>query len=257
MQIKRPIIRWHGGKWRLAPWIISNFKEHRIYTEAFGGGASVLLRKPRSYSEIYNDLDGEIVNVFNIVRDRGGELKRYLELTPFSRVTFKSAYNTSEDTLIKAAQTIIKSYMGFGSDSIRHVSGFRANSNRSGTTPAHDWVNYPLQILNFIERLRGVIIESRPAIDILNQHDSLNTLHYVDPPYVHSTRQSSKRYAFEMTDEQHVELSKTLKRLKGNVIISAYPSKLYNDLYSDWRKIKKVALADGAKKRIELLFLNF
>lgn len=255
----RPTLRYHGGKWRLAPWIISHFPEHRVYTEVFGGGGSVLMRKPRSYAEVYNDLDGEVVNVFKIVRERGAELKEFLYLTPFSRKEYLGSYPPfiPTDPLIRAARTIIKSFMGHGSESIKRQNGFRSNSNRSGTTPAHDWANWPDAVPAMIERLRGVVIEDRDAKSVLLTHDSPETLHYVDPPYVHSTRKSKHEYKFEMTDQQHVELAEVLKSLKGKVVISGYPSPLYNKLYKGWRVVKKKAMTDAAGKRVEVLWLNF
>jgi len=90
--VRRPLIRYHGGKWKLAPWIISHIPSHRIYVELFGGGGSVLLRKARCYSELYNDIDGEIVNLFRVVRDQGEELQRLLHLTPYSREEFDSSF---------------------------------------------------------------------------------------------------------------------------------------------------------------------
>lgn len=88
----RPIVRYFGGKWKLAPWIIQHLPQHRVYVEPFGGGGSVLLRKPRSYAEVYNDLDGEIVNLFLIARDHGQELQQKLELTPFARDEFNGSF---------------------------------------------------------------------------------------------------------------------------------------------------------------------
>lgn len=98
----RPILRYHGGKWLLAPWIISHFPEHRVYVEPFGGAASVLLQKGRSYAEVYNDLDGEVVNLFRVVRDHGHELLQKLHLTPFSRVDFMDSYKRSTDPIDQA-----------------------------------------------------------------------------------------------------------------------------------------------------------
>lgn len=100
----------------LAPRIIEHFPEHRCYVEPFGGGGSVLLRKPRSYAEVYNDLDGEIVNLFTVARDRGDELVRLLELTPFSRDEFQQSYEPTDDPLEQARRTIARSFMGFGSN---------------------------------------------------------------------------------------------------------------------------------------------
>src|SRR5690606_23762221 len=140
----RPMVRYHGGKWKLAPWILEHFPPHRCYTESFGGGGSVLLRKPRSYAEVYNDLDGEMVNLFRMVRDRGPELRELLRLTPFARVEYRESYEPCDDPLEQARRSVIRSFMGFGSNSLCRViqSGFRFNSGRSGTTPAHDWANY-------------------------------------------------------------------------------------------------------------------
>lgn len=261
-QTMRPILRYHGGKFMLAPWIISHFPEHRIYVEPYGGAASILIRKEPSYAEIYNELDPEIVNVFRVMRDKGGTLQRDLKLTPFARAEFEQAYEAVKDgdyadpDLERARRTIIKSFMGFGSDAIKNPSGFRANSHRSGTTPAHDWANYADAADFLKERLRKVVIENRDAIDVILQHDSPDTLFYVDPPYVHSTRTGAKQYQHEMSDEDHQKLAAILHGVMGTVILSGYPSALYDALYADWRRIERRALADGARERTEVLWIN-
>lgn len=134
----RPIVRWHGGKWLLAPWIITNMSAHRVYVEPFGGGASVLLRKPRAHSEVYNDLDGEIVNLFRVARDHGGDLVYRLGLTPFAREEFEASYERSNDPVEQARRTVVRSFMGFGSNAHNRATGFRAKSRRSGTSPSRD-----------------------------------------------------------------------------------------------------------------------
>lgn len=255
-RVSRPIVRWHGGKWKLAPWIIAHFPPHRIFTEAFGGGASVLLRKERSYAEIYNDLDGEIVNLFRMARDHGAELRRLLELTPFARDEFVLSYGACDDPLEQARRTVIRAFMGFGSNSHNRATGFRANNNRSGTTPARDWKNYPTAMAAMIERLRGIVIENRDATDILTAHDGPETLHYVDPPYVAETRDKGGDYRHEMTDEDHEYLADLLKSLHGMVVLSGYPSALYQRHYGTWYRVERMALADGARQRTEVLWLN-
>ena len=155
VKVRRPILRWHGGKWKLAPWILGHFPQHRTYVEPFGGAASVLLQKPRSYAEIYNDLDGEVVNLFRVARDAGPELRRRLELTPFSREEFVESYVQTDDAIEQARRTVARAFMGFGSNAHNRATGFRANSNRSATTPAHDWNNYPSAFDAIIDRLRG------------------------------------------------------------------------------------------------------
>lgn len=255
--VKRPALRYHGGKWKMAQDIIPRFPAHRIYVEPFGGGASVLLRKPRSYAEVYNDLDAEVVNVFAQLRDNGEELKRLLELTPFARIEFEEASEPAKDPLEQARRTIIKSFMGFGSDAIRRPSGFRANSNRSGTIPAHDWRNYADVLEHLTNRLRGVVIECRDFEQVIQAHDGEETLFYVDPPYVHGTRTSAKRYTHEMDDSEHVRLANTLHQVNGKVVLSGYDCELYEELYADWDKDTMATLADGARPRIETVWTNF
>lgn len=257
MQAKRPLVRYHGGKWRLAPWIIEHFPAHRCYVEPFGGGGSVLIRKHRSYAEVYNDLDGEMVNLFTQARENGEALATLVELTPFARVEFAESYVRSDNPLEQARRTLVRSFMGFGSNSHTRKTGFRANSNRSGTTPAHDWMNYPDALRITIQRLRGIVIENRDAMECMRQHDSDQTLHYADPPYVMSTRSDGHGdYSHEMSDEDHKTLAAALLELKGMVIVSGYRSDLYDSLYSGWRRIDRAAHADGAAKRIESLWLS-
>ena len=254
----RPALRWHGGKWLIAPWIISHFPSHQVYVEPFGGAASVLLRKAPSYAEIYNDMDGEVVNLFRVLRGgRAMDLIEALRLTPFAREEFAEAYETSACEVERARRLIIRSFMGFGSNGHARLTGFRANSNRSGTTPAHDWTNYPEALARVVVRLRGVTIENRDAKQVMAAHDATTTLHYVDPPYLLATRDdAAPDYRFEMTDQDHAELLAFLQTLKGAVIVSGYASEIYDRELLGWRRETRASLADGAKKRTEVIWMN-
>jgi DNA adenine methylase len=256
----RPLLRWHGGKWLLAPWIISYFPAHRV----FGGAASVLLRKERAYCEVYNDLDNDAVGLFRVLRsDRAADLIAGLQLTPFARAEFDEAYLATEDPVEQARRLIIRSFMGYGSDGHNGArpTGFRSNSSRSGTTPAHDWVNYPAPLQAIVERLQGVVIEHRDAMEVMAQHDGCDTLHYVDPPYVWETRSkaknsSRKNYRHELSDADHARLLTMLRALRGMVVLSGYPSDLYDAELQGWRRVERAALADGARPRTEVLWIN-
>lgn len=261
-EVHRPPLRYFGGKWLLAPWLISHFPEHRVYVEPYGGGASVLLRKARSYAEVYNDLDENIINVFHVLqnKDKATELERRVRLTPYSRKEFEYSHGDSTaemDDVDRARRMIVRSLMGFGG---RHLhcpnikTSFRANSNRSGSHPSKDWVNYPKSIKKFTDRLMGVVIESRDAVDIINQHDSESTLFYVDPPYLPEVRQVKGNYRYEMTIKDHEKLLDCLKSVEGMVILSGYDNPLYNTL--GWRTYEKKHLADGARERIEKIWMN-
>lgn len=250
----------------LAPWIIQHFPPHLVYVEPYAGGASVLLRKPRSHGEVYNDLNSEVVNLFQVLRDpeRCAQLREALDFTPYSRVEWERSYELTDDPVEAARRLVVRSYMGHGSAAVNrgHSTGFRANSSRRGTVPARDWANKPASLPAVTERLRGVTIECRPALQIIEVHDAADTLFYVDPPYVADTRRRyamkgvRQCYAHEMEDDDHRELADSLKVVKGMVVLSGYAGPLYSDLYADWLRIETRGFCDGALDRTESLWLN-
>lgn len=263
--IKRPVLRYHGGKFLLAKWIISHFPDHSNYVEAFGGAGSVLLQKPRSKSEVYNDLWDCVVNVFRVLRDpeMASQLEKLLTLTPYSRTEFLETYaeTRADDPVERARKTILRSFGGFGSAAVssEYRTGFRANHRSNGANCAMDWMNFPRHIQSFVDRLSGVVIENRNYSEILKQQDSDNTLFYLDPPYVHETRSIDRKngtYYFEMTDQDHTNMAKLAHEVKGMVIISGYDCPLYKSLFGDWTAVHKKTLADGARPRIETLWIN-
>lgn len=254
--IKRPLIRYHGGKFRLAEWVISFFPYHKIYCEPYGGAASVLLKKERSDIEIYNDIDQEIVNIFRVLRnpDQGNELIRQLQLTPFSRIEFDNSYVPAADPVEQARRTIVRAFMGFSSDSAtrRHKTGFRSTSINSYRYSAAEWPEHAPHLFQIIERLKGVTIECLPALEIIEKYDSPKTLFYLDPPYPRNTRHYRKgrdNYNHEMTDDQHKELLLTIKNISGMCIISGYQNELYDDLLSGWANVGKKSRTQAGNKK--------
>lgn len=272
MTVRRPVLRYHGGKWRLAPWIIQHFPTHRIYVEPFGGAASVLLRKERSASELYNDKSRRVVDMFRVLRDpnQAAELCRRIELTPFARDEYAAitpeSYEACDDVIERARLFIFRSFAGFGSNAcnLARSTGFRANSHRSNSTPAQDWRNYPPVIAQLVDRLRGVVIENREAVVVMAANDTAETLFYVDPPYPFCARSLGNPhdlkyggYDHELTDDDHRVLAKCLHGLEGMVVLSGYRCTLYDDeLFGDWHRVEREALADGARRRTEVLWLN-
>lgn len=265
-QLSSPVIRYHGGKFRLADWVIRHFPKHTCYTESFGGAAGVLLQKPRAYAEVYNDLDGEVVNLFRVLRneDDRNKLIELLVFTPYSRIDFQEAWEPCDNSIEKARRLIIRAQMGFGSaGASKGITGFRIDTKRAYGTAQSLWVTYPNHLADVGQRLSGVLIENRPAIQILRDHDGAETLHYVDPPYVHDTRYSGAKtgrvYRHEMTDQDHEELLKVLLDLDGKVIVSGYPSELYNDYLGQWKRVDtsaRISSGRGTDTRTECLWIN-
>lgn len=264
--MNKPLIRYHGGKFRLADWVISHFPNHTCYTEVFGGAAGVLLQKPRAYAEVYNDLDGDVVNLFRVLRNKEkcGQLIEQLVLTPYAREEFDLAWEHTDDDIERARRIIIRAQMGFGSaGATKGRTGFRIDTKRQYGTAQSLWASYPDHLAFVGERLSGVLIENRPAIQVLQDHDADTTLHYVDPPYVHETRYGGAKtgsyYKHEMADDDHAQLLDKLLELEGMVILSGYPNDLYNEKLKDWHRVEttsRISAGRGTALRTECLWIN-
>lgn len=258
-------MRYHGGKWKLAPDIIRIMPAHKVYVELFGGSAAVMLRKQRMAAEVYNDIDGSIVNVFRVLQSVTAteELLRRLYFTPYARSEFDYAYAHPVDEIEWACKTIILSYFGFGTDAATRgcKTGFRANLSDLRALPSQHWAAWPDSLLAIASRMRGVLIENIDAINLVGRYDTEDTLFYADPPYVLSSRSSFMRssgngFRHEMKDEDHAALASELCSAKGMVIISGYHTDLYRELYAGWHSIQVDSLAYSAKPRTEVLWIN-
>lgn len=257
-EVSRPVFRYHGGKWRLAPWLISLFPPHSCYVEPFGGGASVLLAKPRSRIEVYNDLDETIVGVFRLLRDpvAAEQLARAVALTPFSRAEFLAAWEPSPDPIENARRTIIRSQQGIGAKKRCSRNGWR--TRLSGGSPAATWARWPDQVQAWCSRLQGVALECLPWQKVLDLYDAPSTLLYCDPPYLLSTRAWDHRsiYDHEMSDADHSELLVRLQAVQGMVLLSGYRSPLYDGMLESWTRLEMRARAQGNLPRVEVVWLN-
>lgn len=251
----KSVLRYPGAKNRLAPWICEYIPKHDVYLEPFAGSLAVLFNKPKSHIETVNDLDGEVVNFFRIVRDRESELRRAIELTPFSRSEYEAAYEQTEDELENARRFAIKCWMGFGCGNL-YRNGFKSGQQKNSPNPARAWAALPDTIELASERLREVQIEKLPAEELIGRYDTEDVFIYADPPYLHGTRKNYL-YKCEMSDEEHKELLGMLTRHPGKVLISGYDNDLYNSMLTGWYKTQKDTRAEGGRKRTETLWMNY
>lgn len=253
-KVERPVLRWHGGKWRLAPWIISHFPPHKVYIEPFGGAGSVLMQKLPVESEVWNDLEGEAVNLFRVLRSSTEDLARAIYLTPFSREEYHSLYEVSADPIERARRFVARSFMGQLSKGALRKSGFDSRINPDGFASRLNALRaMPDEFHAVAERFRSVIIEQRPADAIFAQYDRPDALFYVDPPYL-SDR--AKHYNHELDEAGHAALLQALRSLAGMVVVSGYRSDLYDEALADWRRVETEAHADGGIDRTEVLWIN-
>lgn len=240
--------------------------EHRCYVEPFGGAAGVLLQKPRSYAEVYNDLDGDVVNFFRVLRDPAmrEELERRCVLTPYARSEFDQAWEPTSDAIERARRLAVRAQMGFGSaGATKGQTGFRVDTKRAYGTAQQLWAEYPRALAAAGQRFAGVLIENRPAIDVMQQHDAADTVHFVDPPYVLSTRVlqggANGYYRHELSQEDHEDLLAALLQLEGMVVVSGYETDLYHDTLRGWRVHRtpsRISAGRGTAVRTEVVWVN-
>jgi len=260
----KAIVRMYGGKWKMASWIVAHLPRHRIYVEPFGGSAAVLLCKPPARVEVYNDIDGEVVNFFRVLRERPDELIRRIALTPYGRAEAEAAREPSGervDEVERARRFLVRSWMTIGGPSTRWRSGFRYRRSASMATLLRWWTDLPERLAVAAERLRGVLIENRDYRDILDAFDGPETLFYVDPPYPPDTRSRQWRhggYRHEFDRNDHEELLERILGLQGRVVLSTYPNSLYETLLkpAGWTSVRRGTVNGNGRPTVEVLWLS-
>jgi DNA adenine methylase len=245
----KPPFAYYGGKSRLAPWIVSLLPAHRVYIEPFAGSAAVLLAKARSPHEILNDVDGEVVRFFRVLRDRPAELELACTLTPYARDEFDACSPALAaedlDDVERARRWWARSSMSFASTGTV-ATGFSTSIIR-GANNARSMANRVARFGAVAERLRHVTIENRDALDVLARYAAPDAVAYLDAPYAGETRTSIRDgrrpggdYAHEFhTEDQHRALAAAAQAFPGTVLISGYPGPLYDELYSDWTRLER------------------
>jgi len=257
---------WYGGKFSHLDWLLPLLPECHHYCEPFAGSSAVLLNRPASPVETYNDLDGDVVNFFKILRDHGDEFVRVIALTPFSREEFARAiYGRSEDIsdFERARRFFIRARQARTGLAQTATLGRWANckqTSRAGMAGVVSrWLGSVDSLPFIAERLLRVQIENRPAFDVIRLYDDPNTLFYCDPPYVHCTRGDAKAYGYEMDDGQHTLLARILHRCKAKVALSGYRCELMDELYGNWRRHDAPAKNCHSIKKVrrEALWVNY
>lgn len=251
----KAILKYPGAKWRIAQWIISHFPEHRVYLEPFFGSGAVFFNKPPSYIETINDLDGNIVNLFRVCRERPEELAKAISLTPFSRQEYEDCYYPSVDEVEQARRTLVRYHQSFGTSNSSKKS-WRNVQTPDGPRCATMWNDLPEIIFACCARLKEAQIEKIDAVELIRRYNSSDTLIYCDPPYLPSLRKRNM-YTCEMSEEKHRELLGTLLDSKAKVVISGYDSELYNSVLKGWYTDEVGITAQMGLHRTEKIWMNF
>lgn len=252
------IVKYPGSKWSIANWIIGFFPEHHSYLEPFFGSGAVLFNKPKSNIETVNDLDGNVVNLFEWIKKDPERLAHEIYYTPYARQVYDEAFAAvPEDSLQKAVNFYIRLNMGHGfRTSGEKVEWKNDVQGRERAYAAKDWCDLPEKIMQAAERLRGVQIENKQAVELIQRFNYSNVLIYADPPYVLGTRHG-KQYKCEMDDASHNELIDVLLEHKGPVILSGYDNDLYNDRLNGWHRKETTCYTQSRVRKKEILWMNF
>lgn len=248
------ILHYPGSKWSMADWIISHMPPHTAYLEPFFGSGAVLFSKARSELETVNDIDGEVVNLFRVIRDRPEELIQKVALTPFSREEFIKSHESDNDEVERARRFLVRCWQGRGGKR-SGTTGWRLMIEKNGPLPVLDWSKFPNKISSIAQRLIGVQIEQMKANDLIKKHNRPTVCIYADPPYLLSTRTTSA-YAHEMTDKDHIQLLDALDEHIGPVLLSGYANELYDDKLQHWTRETREVLAEAGAIRTEVLWIN-
>lgn len=264
---KKIAFGWYGGKFSHLDWLLPLLPPAQHFCEPFGGSAAVLINRNPAPVETYNDLDGEVVIFFKVLRTQPDELIRAIGLTPFSRKEFEFAIEHEDDNklsdLERARLFFVRARQVRTGLAQKASLGRWANcklTSRAGMSGAVSrWIGSIDGLPQIVERLLRVQIENAPAVEVIRRYDSPETLFYCDPPYTHDARRDINAYKFEMKNEAHRELSEVLKNIKGMAAVSGYESPLMKELYKGWHKIVgPVKNANSVRQpRQEILWVNY
>ena len=254
----KAITKYPGSKWSLSDWIINFFPEHHSYLEPFFGSGAILFNKPRSRIETVNDLDGNVVNLFEQIKRDPEKLAHEIYYTPYARQVYEDAFSAvPDDSLVKAVNFYIRLNMGHDFRTTGEKVGWKNDvQGRERSYASQDWCRLPEKILQAAERLRGVQIENRPALELIPRFNFKNVLIYCDPPYMLKTRYG-KQYRCEMDDKDHEALLDNLLKHKGYVVVSGYESELYSSMLAGWNRYETASYSQVCSKKQEIVWMNF
>ena len=257
---------WYGGKFSHLDWLLPLLPKTTHYCEPYGGSAAVILNRNPSPVETYNDIDGEVVNFFRVLREEKDALIEAIGLTPFSREEFEIAISLPSQNisnLERARRFFVRARQVRTGLAQTASTGRWAHcllTSRAGMAGAVSrWLGSVEGLAEIAQRLLRIQIENAPAIEVIQRYDSEETLFYLDPPYPHDSRGDSKAYGYEMTDIDHQELAELLHTVKGKVALSSYPCELMDKLYADWNCIEAPIKNCHSVKapRQEVLWVNY
>lgn len=260
----RAVFRYPGSKWSIAKWIIEHFPcgyEKMVYLEPFVGSGAVFFNKRPGAVETVNDLDSDIVNLFDVLRNHPEELKRALSLTPYSREEYDRAFEPCDEPIEKARRYMVRTTQAIGAR-LKGKCGWRTHRQTKIGGAACKWAGINDPIDAAADRLRGsttnlVQIEHMDALRLIEQYNTPDALIYLDPPYMQSVRKSGAMFAHEMTEQQHVRMLEIITQSKAKIILSGYRNELYDKWLSGWETDATMSQTTSTEMAEEVIWMNY
>lgn len=250
----KPVLKYPGAKWRLGEWITNYFPPHEIYLEPFFGSGAVFFRKTPARLETINDIDGNVVNLFRVLRDKPEDLTALIELTPWARDEYYASYEKIGNEVEDARRFLVRCWQAFGTMTAERTGWRNSATGRCAIMPKQ-WNGLPDRLREAAWRLKNAQIENTDAVQLIKKYNDSRCLIYADPPYMPETRRKHI-YAKEMTNAQHKELLKALREHSGPVVLSGYANELYDSMLRGWNRVEKQAAAECGQSRTEILWIK-
>ena len=259
------VLKYPGSKWRIADKLVELIPDHHTYLEPYFGSGAMFFRKAPSDIETVNDLDWDVVNLFQCIQTDPEKLARLVMTTPYSRQMYDDAFKSDPimevlsegNRFLKACQFLVRCWQGHGFRSNGYKVGWKNDvQGRERMYALWNWYRLPEWIIEIAERLRKVQIENRPALEVINRFNHEGVFMYLDPPYLLGTR-CGKQYKFEMPDAEHEAMLNELLQSKAKIMISGYDSEMYNECLKDWVRVEMRSCAEHGKPRKEVVWMNY
>ena len=261
------VLKYPGSKWRIADKLVELIPDHHTYLEPYFGSGAMFFRKAPSDIETVNDLDWDVVNLFQCIQTDPEKLARLVMTTPYSRQMYDDAFKSDPimevlsegNRFLKACQFLVRCWQGHGFRSNGYKVGWKNDvQGRERMYALWNWYRLPEWVIEIAERLRRVQIECSPALELIVRYDYENVFMYLDPPYLLGTRcGKQKQYKHEMSDDEHEEMLQKALISKAKIMISGYASEMYDDMLAGWRRKEFRSHAEMGSRRTEVVWMNY
>lgn len=248
-------MKYPGAKWKLSSWIISHFPEHRVYVEPYFGSGAILFNKEPVGIETVNDKDSNVVNLFQVIRECPEQLAQAINMTPWARDEYYASYEPTTDNLEQARRFLVRCWQAYATR-IGTKTGWRHSAQGQCPNMPEQWGQLPRRITEVAQRLKHVQIENRDALELIEKYNNESCLIYLDPPYMHGTRQKGI-YSSDGTEAEHISMLSAALKSHSKILISGYDSPLYRDMLKGWNRETHMSNTENASIKQEVIWWNY